>query len=43
MEKIICGVEFVFFFKIKTLLKKMNGEIFIQNGDFSILNGENSL
>ena len=42
MEKIICGVEFVFFL-IKTLLKKMNGEIFIQNGDFSILNGENSL
>ena len=29
--------------KFKTLLKKNNGEILIQNGDFSILNEENSL
>ena len=35
--------EWSLFFNKKTFLKKMNGEISIQNVDFSILNGENSL
>jgi hypothetical protein len=41
MEKIICGV--CFSIKNQNASEKMNGEVFIQNGDFSILHGENSL